>query len=115
MELHVRNSFGFEVLRVVAIRSSIFGDIMLCGLVKVNQHLGGTYSLHLQGQRLNQALLAACFVLVSCLAYPFILKMEVMFLQKMAFTRLHSIISQKTPLHLRNSTLPETMGNKQEI
>jgi hypothetical protein len=43
---------GFEVLTAVVMKSSIFRDIMLCS-----------------------ALLATCFMLVSCLAYSLTLKM----------------------------------------
>lgn len=55
---------------MVTIRSSAFWDIMLCTLVKVNEHFGVTYCLHLQGQRLTHILFAACFVLVSLLSDP---------------------------------------------
>jgi hypothetical protein len=51
--------------------SSIFWDITLYSPVMVNRRFGGTYVLDLQGrsQTKNQkALLAACFMLVSCLA-----------------------------------------------
>jgi hypothetical protein len=76
---------------------------MLCSPLKVNWHFGGTYCLHLRGQRVSQAkgpatwwdgfqgpfyfyiipclckplaLLSACFMLVSCLAYASTLKVE---------------------------------------
>jgi hypothetical protein len=39
----------------VAVKSSIFWDIILCNPLKANQHFGGTCHLHLQGQRLSQA------------------------------------------------------------
>jgi hypothetical protein len=45
---------GFEVLTPLVTKNAILWDIMPCNLLKVNQHFGGTYSLHLQ-------LLAICF------------------------------------------------------
>jgi hypothetical protein len=46
---------------------SIFQDIMVSSLLKVNQYFRGTYPL--------LPLLAACFMLVSCLVYSSNLKM----------------------------------------
>jgi hypothetical protein len=40
---------GFEVLTVVAMKSSIFCHIMPCSLVKVNRCFKQTCRLHLQG------------------------------------------------------------------
>lgn len=121
MKLYLRKSFGFDVLWVVPIRSSTFWDIMLCTLVKVNRHLGVTYCLNLQDQRLSHALLAACFVLVSCLAYFLILKMVTCSLKKkqkknLNFTRLWRYYTpEETPLHLRNSALPETTATSRKF
>jgi hypothetical protein len=42
---------GFEVLTTVVMKSSIFWDITLCSLLKINRYFGGIYCLHLQGQR----------------------------------------------------------------
>jgi hypothetical protein len=53
-----------------------FFDVTLCSILKVNQHFIGTCQLNLQGWGVSQALLAACFKLVSCLAYTSTLKME---------------------------------------
>jgi hypothetical protein len=39
----------------MAMKSSVFWDIMPCSSVKVNQRFGGTYRLHLQGQKVSQA------------------------------------------------------------
>jgi hypothetical protein len=56
---------------------------MPCSLLEVNQHFKGTCHLHLQVQRISQARNQPeagskhCFMLVSCLAYSSILKMEV--------------------------------------
>jgi hypothetical protein len=46
---------GFEVLTVEVMNSSIFWDIKLCSLLKVNQNLRGTCHLYLQGWRVSQA------------------------------------------------------------
>jgi hypothetical protein len=61
----------------VVIKISIFQVITSCSSVKVNWRFRGTCSLHLQGRRISQALLATCFTLVSSLAYSSTLKMEV--------------------------------------
>jgi hypothetical protein len=47
---------GFEVLRTVVMKSSIFWDIMPCNLLKVSQCFRGTCCHHLQGQRISQAI-----------------------------------------------------------
>lgn len=41
----LRSNAGFEVLTVVARKSSTFQDITPCSLIIVNQYFGGTYSL----------------------------------------------------------------------
>jgi hypothetical protein len=45
---------GFAVLTVVVMKSSRFWDIKPHSPLKINHHFGGIYSLHLQGQRINQ-------------------------------------------------------------
>jgi hypothetical protein len=45
---------GFEVSIAVHIKSSVF-YITPCSPVKIGRHLRGTYRLHLQGIRINQA------------------------------------------------------------
>jgi hypothetical protein len=60
-----------EVLTVVTVKSSVFWDITLCSPVKVNWHFG-------------DALLAAWFTLVSCLAYSLTLKIEAICSSKMS-------------------------------
>jgi hypothetical protein len=52
------------------LRRVVLWDITSCSPLKVNQHFGRTWCLHLQ------ALLATCFKLVSCSAYSWTLKME---------------------------------------
>jgi hypothetical protein len=44
---------GFEVLTAVVMKSTIFWDLMLCTLLKVNQHFRGTCHLHLHGRRIS--------------------------------------------------------------
>jgi hypothetical protein len=46
---------GFEVLRAVVMKSSIFWDIAPCGLLKIKRHFGGTYRLHLRGGIISRA------------------------------------------------------------
>jgi hypothetical protein len=54
---------GFEVLTAVVMKRTIFWDITPCSPLKVNQRLGRTCRLHLQGRRISKAraLLATCF------------------------------------------------------
>jgi hypothetical protein len=54
----------------------IFLHTSPCSPLKVNQRFGRTSYLHLQGGKINQALLAACFKLVPCLAHSSTLKMK---------------------------------------
>jgi hypothetical protein len=54
---------GFEAVAAVVMKSSVFWDIMPCSLMKV-------------------VFLAACFILVSCLAYSLAWKTEAMCLSK---------------------------------
>jgi hypothetical protein len=44
---------GFDVLIAVVIKWTIFWDIKLCSLLKVNWLFRGTYRPHLQGQRIS--------------------------------------------------------------
>jgi hypothetical protein len=73
-------------------KGSIFWDIMQCNLVKVTnvseEHIASIF----------QALLAVCFMLVSCWAYTSTLKMVICLPKMSAFTGLHSVISLKTEL-----------------
>jgi hypothetical protein len=57
---------GVEVLTAVIMKSSIFWDIIPHSLLKVNQHVRETF----------YPCFAACFMLVSCLAYSSTLEME---------------------------------------
>jgi hypothetical protein len=45
----------FEVLTAVFVKSLVFCDITWCRALKVNQHFGGKYHLHLQDRRISQA------------------------------------------------------------
>jgi hypothetical protein len=64
------NFAGSEVLIAVTMKSTVLWCIVLCSPVEFHHCFEGTYCLHLQ------ALLAACIILVSCLAYFLTLKME---------------------------------------
>jgi hypothetical protein len=64
---------GLEVLVVVTVKSTIFWDVAPYHLLEVYPCFRGIYCLHLQGQRVRQA---ACFLLITCLAYSLALKME---------------------------------------
>jgi hypothetical protein len=55
---------GFEVLTVVAAKSSVFWDITPWNPLQANQRFGGTCRLDLRGLRISQARkLATCFML----------------------------------------------------
>jgi hypothetical protein len=58
------NVVGFDVLTTMVMKSSIFWDIMLYILLKVNRRFGGMYLL-LQGEGISQAraLLITCTLL----------------------------------------------------
>jgi hypothetical protein len=71
------NPVGFEVLTAVIMKSSIFCDITLCSSLKMNQHFCKP----------------PVFMLVSCLAYFSIVKMEVTCSSKM------SVSFQQTSWH----------------
>jgi hypothetical protein len=45
----------FEVLSAVTMKRTIFWDVTLCSPVDVHQRFGGTYCLHLQGQKVSTA------------------------------------------------------------
>jgi hypothetical protein len=60
--------YWYSATKRIALKSSVFLDITPCSLLKVNRHFGRTYHLRLQ--------FATCFILVSCMAYSLILKME---------------------------------------
>jgi hypothetical protein len=45
----------FEVLTAVVMKSSTFWYITPFSPLEVNRHFGGTFRLHLQGRRINQA------------------------------------------------------------
>jgi hypothetical protein len=62
-------------------KSTIFSEITPCSPLKVNRRFGGTYRLHLQGRKISQARNPRenrwqGFILVSCLAHFYTLKME---------------------------------------
>jgi hypothetical protein len=69
----VRYPWKSEPLTAVVMKSYVLWDITSCSPSKANWRFGGTCRLHLQGQRISQAL---CFMLVSCLAHSSTLKME---------------------------------------
>jgi hypothetical protein len=46
---------GFEILTAVALKTSIFCDVMPRSPVSVNRRFGGTFRLHLEGWRVSQA------------------------------------------------------------
>lgn len=46
---------GFDVLRIVVMKSSGLWDMMSFSPLKVDQHFGETYRLHLQARRVSQA------------------------------------------------------------
>jgi hypothetical protein len=65
---------GFEVLKPVVMKSSIFWDITPFNPFKVNRRFGGIRRLHRQGRRWQAEPLA--FTPVYCFAYSSTLRME---------------------------------------
>jgi hypothetical protein len=47
---NILSNVGFEVFRTVVMKSSIFWDITLCTLLKINQHFRGTCQFHFKVQ-----------------------------------------------------------------
>jgi hypothetical protein len=93
---------GFEVLTQVAMKSSAFWDAALCS--------PGDSEPMIQSRQQAGLCFAACFKLVSCLAYSSTPKMEASHFSGKIFTttRLYSIISQNTEL-FRNGTCLDAM------
>jgi hypothetical protein len=77
-----RGSYAYRLKDFLA--SSVLWNITPCSPLKVTRSLGGTYRLHLQGERISQIRnqreikwqAEAIFTLVSSLAYPSTLKMQ---------------------------------------
>jgi hypothetical protein len=94
MILRINRKSGSEVLTAMVIKITIFWDIMSYSSLKVN-HFEGTYHL-----RVAEALLATCFMLVSCSAYSSTLKMKAIFSSEMSldfqWTILHHIPGDST-------------------
>jgi hypothetical protein len=85
--------YYFPFFRVdISSKSSIFWDITPCSPLKVNRRFGRTCRCHLQVGRMIQGrnkseagrLLAACFMLVSCLDYSSTLKIEAIYFSEMS-------------------------------
>jgi hypothetical protein len=84
----IRIFISFEIVNTsqavglgVIMQGTVFCDVMLCSLVGVHWHSRRMYYPHLLGQRVTQernqqAILAACFLFVTCLAYFLTVKME---------------------------------------
>jgi hypothetical protein len=91
---HLNEKFfkeGSEVLTTVVIKSTIFWDITPCSPFKVNQRLGGTYRLHLQGRRRSRARNQR--------------ESRWQAERRLTFNRLHGVISQKIVLSFKNIVL----------
>jgi hypothetical protein len=73
---------GFEALRAVAMKSSIFYHVTPRSALKVDRRFGGTCDLHLHGRKISQTRNRTeggskqRLMQVSCVTYPFTLKME---------------------------------------
>jgi hypothetical protein len=50
-----RKYFRFEVPKAMTMKSTAFCNIMPCSPLEVHRRFGGTYCLHIQGQRVSQA------------------------------------------------------------
>jgi hypothetical protein len=67
--------------------SFVFWDITPCSLLKARWYFGGTFTLHLQGRRINQSrnrhesrlTNRVSSIIVTCLTYSLTLKMEAIY------------------------------------
>jgi hypothetical protein len=50
---NMKNLVGFEDLTAALLKSTIFWDIAPCSPLRDNRRFGGTYRLHLQGQKIS--------------------------------------------------------------
>jgi hypothetical protein len=85
---------GFYILRVVVMNSFIFWNIRPCSPLKVNWCFGGMCHFNLQGKRISQAR-NQC---EACSKQGWRWKWHVLEKHRLAFNRLHSIISHKIEL-----------------
>jgi hypothetical protein len=83
--------------------NAVFWDITPCSRLKVNRRFGGACRLHLQ------SLLAACFILVYCLAYSPALTMEAIYFSETSvysqWTTGRSILEDRTNHNHRYQSL----------
>jgi hypothetical protein len=104
----------FEVLTVVVMTRSIIWDVTPCSPLKVIRRFGGACHLHLQGQRISQAinqrenrwqtLLSRCF-LVWLILRPWRWRRHAPPKRRLTFNWLHGVISQKTDLFITIITI----------
>jgi hypothetical protein len=95
----------FEVLTAVVMRSSIFWDITLYSMLKINRRFGGTCCLHLHGGRTNQVRnqlelrwQAQRWFLVRLILRPWRWRWHVPPERRLTFNGIHGVISRKTEL-----------------
>jgi hypothetical protein len=88
-------------------KSTIFWDITPCSPLSVYRRFGGTYRLHLQGQKISSARnqpesrWQACFHARFSLNSFFTLKMEAICSSETSVdNELHGVISQKVALYI---------------
>jgi hypothetical protein len=76
--VNTSQAVGFGMI----MQGTVFCNVVLCSLVGVCWHSRGMHYPHILGQRVtqarNQAILAASFLFVTCLAYFLTVKMEAM-------------------------------------
>jgi hypothetical protein len=105
---------------------SIFWDMTTCSPLKSNRSFGGTCRLHPQdwnvSHAINQLLIAVCFMLVLCLAYTSVLKMEMMLFRNVRwlstdYTLLHPKIQSwhKTFVGRRGRNTTRTAACRWEV
>jgi hypothetical protein len=94
---------GTEVPTAVVMKSSIFWDITLCSLLKVNLRFGGMCHLHLQGGRIIQERDGISHPLHVgfynwLILLPWIWRKYVLPKRLLTFNGLQGVMSQKTEL-----------------
>jgi hypothetical protein len=90
-------------LTIIALKSSVFWDIMLCNPLKVNRWCGGMCHLSLQGLRISCLLSASWWFLACLILQSWRWMWHVPLKHWLTFNRLHSAIFREVELFITTS------------